>query len=167
MKTAPLALAGSIIMTAASASKKMACCGSCAPMAAATYFAAMANTGSAPLSDGQSTNIEDFWDAGIYAGIVELELFYASGGSTLTSAGVFTLSMTCGELAISGSVSHDWFDPYDWHADLSAYIPGFGSVSDADAIRLQEAGRAAEFDMKSQWKQDLHWNQDTQSFEWK
>lgn len=136
-------------------------------MAAATYFAAMANTGSAPLSDGQSTNIEDFWDAGIYAGIVELELFYASGGSTLTSAGVFTLSMTCGELAISGSVSHDWFDPYDWHADLSAYIPGFGSVSDADAIRLQEAGRAAEFDMKSQWKQDLHWNQDTQSFEWK
>lgn len=41
--------------------------------------------------------------------------------------------------------------PYDWHLGLQAYIPGFGSVSDADAKRLELSGRAKSFLMDSEW----------------
>jgi hypothetical protein len=50
--------------------------------------------------------------------------------STLTSTGAFDLSMIENEVTISGRVQHKWHDPDDWHEGLSAYIPGYGNISD-------------------------------------
>ena len=57
-------------------------------------------------------------------------------------------------ISITGNIDHYWWDPYDWHAGLAAYVPGFGSVSDEDALRLEKAGRAMAFLMESEWTQE-------------
>jgi len=49
----------------------------------------------------------------------------------------------------------DWFDPYDWHAGLSAFIPGFGNISDDEALLMQTCRGAKQFDMEADWTQTL------------
>lgn len=56
---------------------------------------------------------------------------------------------------ISGSVNHHWHDPYDWHAGLAAYVPGFGSISDEDGLLMQQHRGARPLDMEADWRQTL------------
>ncbi|HBZ30503.1 MAG TPA: hypothetical protein DEO56_07925 [Nitrosomonas nitrosa] len=126
----------------------------------------------AELADGSSRSFNDHWDRRLTASVLD-ELYYASGTSTITSTGSFTLSRSGNEVSITGSVNHRWWDPYDWHAGLSAYIPGFGSISDSDALLLKEHRGAASFDMESTWEQSVqgtvtvrdYWF-DSSSYDW-
>lgn len=68
---------------------------------------------------------------------------------------------------VVGTVTHKWWDSYDWwHAGLASFIPGFGSISDSDAIRLKDAGRAAEFNMTSSWTQTVRYDMASHKFIW-
>jgi hypothetical protein len=106
------------------------------------------------MKEGESISFSDYWDRYLYAtGMTEL--FYASGGSTIRSKGSFTLTRKGELVTISGSVNHHWYDPYDWHAGLTAFVPGYGEVSDADALLLQQYRGARSFMMESDWQQTL------------
>lgn len=104
------------------------------------------------LGKGKTATHSDYWDRQL-TGSQFKELYYASGTSTITSTGKFTLTRRGDKITITGSVDHKWHDPYDWHAGLTAYIPGFGSISDADALLLQKHRGAKPFDMESSWTQ--------------
>ena len=106
------------------------------------------------LNNGQSERLIDNWDR-LVQGNTLTELYYASGNSTLSSSGDFiiTKSLT-GNVTVTGTINHSWYDPYDWHAGLTAYIPGFGLVSDSEALCLVNAGRAEEFNMRSSKQQN-------------
>ncbi len=119
-------------------------------------FAAQALAKFRSLKDGESSTFSDYWDRSITGGIFT-ELYYASGTSTLTSTGTFTVTNRGGRVYISGSIKHQWSDPYDWHAGLGVILPGFGLVSDEEAQLLQYSGRAKEFNMKSSWNQNVNW----------
>ncbi|MCJ8272315.1 MAG: gliding motility-associated C-terminal domain-containing protein, partial [Psychrosphaera sp.] len=67
------------------------------------------------LQRGQTTLFSDYWDSQI-SGSVFTELYYASGDSTLTSTGLFTIKKhLSGYVEIDGSITNSWFDPYDFH----------------------------------------------------
>lgn len=106
------------------------------------------------MPSGTSRNLNDYWDRSLTGGITT-ELYYASGTSTITSTGEFVLTKNGDNVTISGTVSHHWWDPYDWHANLSALIPGHGVISDADALLLQRYRQASPFPMESDWTQTL------------
>jgi hypothetical protein len=123
------------------------------------------------IKHGEKKTFNDHWDRQFTAGQSE-ELYYASGTSTIKSTGSFDLSCIENVVAIGGPVKHHWFDPYDWHAGLSAFIPGVGSVSDADALVMQNCRGAKPFEMEADWTQSLSatikvgtlWNDE--SFSW-
>lgn len=105
------------------------------------------------LNDGQTAQYVDYWETLVTSYSPTKELSFASGASTLKTSGQFTLTRQGDEVAIEGTMTHDWFDPYDWHENLGFYVPGFGDVSDADALLLQQHRGARPFTMRSRWKQ--------------
>ena len=123
------------------------------------------------LKDGETATFNDHWHRKLTANMAT-ELYYASGTSTIKSTGTFTLSRKGNEITITGTVDHHWYDPYDWHAGLGAYVPGFGVISDADALVLERERGAAQFDMEADWQQTVTgtvsigriW--DSESYEW-
>ncbi|MES0490391.1 MAG: hypothetical protein ABUK01_10390 [Leptospirales bacterium] len=125
------------------------------------------------MKDNSTRNFHDYWDRSLTASQFG-ELYYASGTSTITSHGNFKLVMNGEYVTITGIVKHRWWDPYNWHAGLAAYIPGFGSISDEDALLLQKHRGAAPFRMEAHWSQKLsakikiidYWFND-ENFQWK
>jgi hypothetical protein len=106
------------------------------------------------MRHGDRRTLDDHWDRMFTAG-KDTELYYASGTSTITSRGTFELTMIEDTVSVFGTVHHRWHDPYDWHAGLSAYIPGFGNISDEDALLLQRHRGAKPFMMISEWVRTL------------
>jgi hypothetical protein len=106
------------------------------------------------LRNGTTTGFFDHWDRKLTASVLT-ELYYASGTSTISSRGHFTLSRNSDVTTIEGTVTHRWWDPYDWHAGLSALVPGFGTISDEDALLLQKHRGAKPFTMESVWTQTV------------
>ena len=106
------------------------------------------------LQDAYSGVKQDYWDNKLTASVFD-ELYYASGTSSLTSRGKFGFARHGDWVHVVGMVEHHWWDPYDWHANLSAYIPGHGSISDADALELEAAGYGRPFGMYSFWHETL------------
>lgn len=110
------------------------------------------------LARGASTTHRDYWDATNTAAL-DQELYFASGTFTVTSTGTFRLQRSqSGTLTITGSISHRWWDEYDWHAGLFAAVPGFGSVSDADALLVEQQRGARPFSMAATWNQALQYS---------
>lgn len=54
-------------------------------------------------------------------------------------------------IRLRGGVANNWDDKYDWHKGLKAFVPGFGDIKDADALKLQNGGGAKPYDMRSEW----------------
>jgi len=106
------------------------------------------------MSDGETRTFTDHWHRQFTASVTT-ELYYASGTSTLKSTGTFTLTRAGDVVTITGTVQQHWYDPYDWHAGLGAFIPGVGAVSDADALLLERHGRAASYEMEADWTQTV------------
>jgi len=125
------------------------------------------------LKDGETRSFSDYWDRKLTASTLT-ELFYASGTSTITSSGTFSLIRKGDTISILGAVEHHWWDPYDWHAGLTAFIPGFGVISDEDALLLQRHRGSRGFMMETKWKQTVsgrivirHGWFDEVDYEWK
>ena len=120
---------------------------------------------------GEKKTFTDHWSRMFTASQSE-ELYYASGTSTIKSTGSFELSAIENVVSIFGNVKHHWYDPYDWHAGLSAFIPGVGNISDEDALAMQNCRGAKPYDMEADWQQQLQgtvtvgavWND--KSFSW-
>ena len=100
----------------------------------------------AAIDDAKAESFQDYWEKTTTAWATN-ELYYASGNFTVTSRGKFQLSRKGDTVSISGTVEHHWWDPYDWHAGLAAFVPGFGSVSDEDALKLEAAGYGKSYGM--------------------
>lgn len=106
------------------------------------------------LADGESTWLNDRWDARVNA-FIGTELFYVSRMSLLRSHGSFVLSRTGPEVRVSGTVRHHWFDPYDWDRGRWVYIPRHGFVPIAVGRELVESDEARNFLMESRHVQTL------------
>ena len=100
------------------------------------------------LKEGETKTFTDYWDA-LVTGSHFGELFYASGTSTLTSTGTFTLTKKDGVITITGTVNVQWKDDYNWDAGKSAYIPGYGTIKDTDANLLKTFRKAKDFKLVS------------------
>lgn len=83
------------------------------------------------------------------------ELFYASGDSTLSSKGSFTITVSGKKVRVKGLVIHNWHDKYDWHVGWQAEVPGFGSIPDAVLKKLQTHGKAREYRLACKWNHRL------------
>jgi hypothetical protein len=124
------------------------------------------------LKDGETQSFTDHWDV-LVKGDIETELYYASGSSTITSTGNFTLTRSGDVVTVVGSVKHNWWDIYDWHPGLTAYVPGMGEISDEDAILLIQNKGAKEFRMEADWtrilegKVGIKGDEITPKYEWK
>ena len=103
------------------------------------------------------------------------EMFYASGSFTLTGRLTLNVKRNGQIINFHGVLEFHWWDPYDWHAGLNAYIPTVGTVEDADADKYENAGCAKKFDMYSFWYQtfsetytidDILWFYDTDKINW-
>jgi hypothetical protein len=58
-------------------------------------------------------------------------------------------------ITISGEVTYEFYDPYDWHAGNDTPVGFFSTFNDADMILLEEFRSAKPFIMKASWKQSL------------
>ena len=117
-------------------------------------FEKVVETNARTLADGERITIYDYFDATETANAFT-ELYYASGTFTVTSYGEFKLSRKGCKITITGDLDHRWWDPYDWHNGLDAYVPGFGRVKDSEALFLENNGRGRSFMMESWWTQSL------------
>ncbi len=45
---------------------------------------------------------------------------------------------------------------YNWHAGLSAYVPGYGVINDSDALLVQREFGAKPFHMQSTWTNKIN-----------
>jgi hypothetical protein len=106
------------------------------------------------MPSGTIATFADHWDASV-TGSFGSELYYASGTSTLTSTGAFTLTKVGNRIDISGTMSNHWHDDYNWNANSGAYIPGTGRVSDEEGGALQLCRNARPFAMYSDWNRTL------------
>ena len=112
---------------------------------------------------GEKKTFSDNWDALISyggRGFSTEELFFASGDSTLSSYGDFSLQKICCdpkcyEVKITGLVWNYWHDIYDFHSGLGVYILGHGSIPDSAMDKLRKQGHAKAFNMWASWSQNL------------
>lgn len=83
------------------------------------------------------------------------DLYYTTGTFTITTfCDVIITKNLKGEVSVIGEMTHIFWDKYDWHDNLSVYIPTVGKVKDSDAKYLEKYGSAQSFKMKSQWSED-------------
>lgn len=113
------------------------------------------------LGSNKSGRITDHWDRQIYSKPGS-KLYYASGTSKLKSTGSFQLRAdAAGSVAVSGNVDHDWSDEYSFEEGAFAVFKLGGrkyNLPDNAAIKLVNAGMAANFDMTSSWHEALNWH---------
>jgi RHS repeat-associated protein len=118
------------------------------------------------MKEDQSVTKSDHWVADISNYSPFSELSYASGASKITANGSFNLSKKGNNIAVSGTVTMNWNDPYDWHAGLNFYIPGTGSIGDDDALFVQEHGGAKPFGMQSAWSYTFSGTYNSKTGDW-
>lgn len=106
------------------------------------------------MKDGETREFTDYWDRAFMAFPIS-ELYYASGTSQLTSKGTFELSKTGDKVTVRGHVDHRWHDDYNWNKGALAEVPGFGKVSDDDALLLKQYRGAKDFEMVTEWQQTV------------
>ncbi len=115
------------------------------------------------LKPGHSINLKDNWDYEI--GLLPLKIitnlepsrshflrgdldeYLSSGTSFLKSEGNFTAKRHNNNISLEGIVTHRWEDLYDFET-----MKPFG----AGAYALEEAGRAQNFNIHSQWQQRMN-----------
>jgi hypothetical protein len=118
------------------------------------------------MQEGQSITKSDRWVADILNYSPFSELSYASGASKISANGSFDLSKKGDNITVSGTVTMNWNDSYDWHAGLDFYIPGTGSISDNEALFVQEHGGAKTFEMQSAWSYSFSGTYNSKTGRW-
>lgn len=106
------------------------------------------------MSDGETRqlSVEKF---SVIIGSQLTELYWASGESKFRSEGNFALTRDGKLITISGTAEHHWRDCYDWHVGLGVWIPGFGTISDEEALLLKQHRNAEFFGMEADWTQSV------------
>jgi hypothetical protein len=107
---------------------------------------------------GESTSLNDYWDTLVSGNVRDDELKFASGNSTLTTGGLFSLVCDDGaKVTIKGVLRNRWRDTYDWEgpAGLSVSLPQVGMVSDSDALEVERKYGAKPFEMSSVYERDF------------
>jgi hypothetical protein len=100
------------------------------------------------MKDGSTMEHEDFWEAAVEFSLAERmayskgyvgerSLYFAWGGSTLTSKFDIKITRNGNVYEITGTFQIDWSDKYDWHYGLGVQIPGAGGVDDKDLILME------------------------------
>ncbi len=120
----------------------------------ATFGSILAKLINSGEIEGSPLSVRDYWDYQVleYAEKGQ-ELTYTSGGSTLTHYVECRLvKISENRYQVEGNVIAQWFDPYDWHADLGFTINGEIPFSDTEMLFLEKNGGAKKFDMRSSWK---------------
>lgn len=107
------------------------------------------------LKDGETRELNDIWDAVVDPSVFS-ELFYASGRSQVTSKGKIKVTRKGNEIIVEGVVENTWQDPYNWNQGMSAFIPGYGNISDDDGIYLEQHGGAKSYMLQSSWSSQLN-----------
>lgn len=90
------------------------------------------------------------WEDSLYATALS-DLFYALGGFTLVSEVKVKVVKIRGNEADVKFTSWKCTakDVYNWDKGKSVWVPGIGTIDDEDAIKLEKAGRAKSFKIKS------------------
>jgi len=78
-------------------------------------------------------------------------LYFASGLSQISTEGTITMTRKGNQIIVSGDIKQSWHDKYNWNKGMSAWIPGFGDVSDEDGLYLKENGGASDFRLGAVW----------------
>lgn len=116
----------------------------------------------------QKYSFTEYFDKSIYANMIgESDLYYGSGGSTLTSHGSFKAEYINGQTIVEGILKVYWKDRYDWDDGKVTNVMGFGKVDDKKFAYLEEKGLAHSFDMKSNWQYSFTGTYDNQSKKWR
>lgn len=113
------------------------------------------------LGPNNRTKVSDHWDRQI-RGRRSKQLYYASGNSTLTSYGNYELISNAERtVKVAGEVQHVWSDKYSFEKDAFAVFESVAgrkyNLPDNAAIKLVNAGMAANFDMISTWTEPQNW----------
>lgn len=139
------------------------------------YFESKPNSKGASLEniargfkDGEMKTHRDHWETHAISYAPIRQLSFASVKSDLKATGDFVLIRQRDQVFLEGNMVHDWKDAYDWHQDLSFYVPPFGTISDADALLLQKHRGAKHFSMRSRRHQKWRgtFSLTTGFFEW-
>ncbi|MCC7337353.1 MAG: hypothetical protein IT422_19870 [Pirellulaceae bacterium] len=90
------------------------------------------------------------WEDSTYANLLT-DLYFGLGGFTVKS--IVDVEVTKGAGNMWQVVFKKWtaqvFDDYNWDAGKSVVVPGWGTIQDTDAIRVEQAGRAKSFLIQS------------------
>ena len=110
------------------------------------------------LEDGKTTKVNDRFDVGTAMlkraqkePGSDLNSVMALGNTRIKSNGSFTAKRKGNLITITGTVTHDWQDRYDFNTDKTK-TSGPGA---ADAKTLEDAGAAKQFDFGGTWRQKV------------
>lgn len=106
------------------------------------------------------------FDKGLYAAKVgETDLFYGSGGSSITSFGSFSGERDGQNIYIKGNIHVSWADRYDWDSNKEVKMYLF-TLDDKRCKYLEEQGHAKSFDMRSSWDYDFSGTYNEKTKKW-
>lgn len=103
------------------------------------------------IAEGASESRTDYWIGDIRAYNITSELAYASGASKIRGEVALDFTRSNDIVTISGTVTMNWWDDYNWNKGMSFYIPGSGTISDDDGLYLKRCAGARDFRMEAQW----------------
>lgn len=103
------------------------------------------------IAEGANENKTDYWIGDIKEYSLTSELAYASGASKIRGEVSMDFSRTSDIVTITGTVTMNWWDDYNWNKGMSFYIPGSGSISDDDGLYLKRCAGAKDFRMEASW----------------
>ena len=112
------------------------------------------------MKNGESVEFSDYWVAQIVSDYMSFDennkdFFYAWGAATLTTKGSFTLTRSGDVVKVTGMITHEFYDNYNWEPGLSVPI-GDEYVSDEQLIPLEVYDKARPFEGKSTWTIDVN-----------
>ena len=96
----------------------------------------------------------------------EKDLYYGSGGSTLSSYGSFSANRNKDTVIINGIVEVSWYDRYDWDKGKLTNAIDLGTFDDEKFAYLEKQGYAKSFNMKSNWSYNFSGNYNERLKKW-
>ena len=108
---------------------------------------------------GTMRYVDNFHRKKTASSLFDPDLYYASGTFSVESViNVDINKDSSGQVSVIGVVTNRFYDLYDWHPGLTAWVPGFGSVEDAEGECLRSQGKAANFLQQTTWTNPVTYN---------
>jgi len=105
------------------------------------------------LNEGESIEFKDNWEyTCVFNAVTEQDLAFGWGTATLTSHGVFQLKKENGVTTVTGNITHNLYDNYNWNFGGSTMLPRWTKVQDNDLLLLEVYKGAKPFKANLNWK---------------